>query len=115
MCFKKWFGKEKVNEEVVEEVVVVEKKPVEELVSNIQDLVVQLNLVVEENKQLEGKVNELEALKEEQVKVIEMLDNDRNKDHEELCAAKDQINDLLNEKATLEKRLEEIMELAKGK
>lgn len=114
MCFKKWFGKEKDNEEVVEEVVV-EKKPVEELVSNIQDLVVQLNLVVEENKHLEGKVNELEALKEEQVKVIEMLDTDRNKEHEELCAAKDQITDLLNEKATLEKRLEEIMELAKGK
>ena len=46
MCFKKWFGKE---EEVVEEVPV-ERKPVDELVQSINDLVVQLNLVVEDNK-----------------------------------------------------------------
>jgi ERCC4-type nuclease len=111
MCFKKWFGKE---EEVVEEVPV-ERKPVDELVQSINDLVVQLNLVVEENKKLEERVIALEKKEKEQAEIIEMLDNDRNKEYEATCAAKDQVVDLLNEKAELEKRLSEIMDLAKGK
>lgn len=110
MCFKKWFGKEEVIEEVVEEVV--EKKPVDELVAGMQDLVVQLNLVVEENKKLEERVRELELKNVEQIEVISMLDADRNKEHEDLCVAKDQIVDLLNAKADLERRLEEIDKLA---
>ena len=60
MCFKKWFGKE---EEVVEEVPV-ERKPVDELVQSINDLVVQLNLVVEDNKKLEEKIKQLEQEKQ---------------------------------------------------
>lgn len=112
MCFKKWFGKEEEVVEVVEEVV--EKKPVEELVESIQGLVVQLNLVVEENKKLEEKVKQLEEVKEEKLKIIEMLDGDRNKEHEEACAAKEQVEQLLKEKNELERRLTEILELAKG-
>ena len=115
MCFKKWFGKE---EEAVEEVVVeevVEKKPVDELLESIQELVVQLNLVVVENKQLEERVAELEKKEKEQSEIIEMLDNDRNKEYEATCNAKDQVVELLNEKAELERRLGEIMDLAKGK
>lgn len=96
MCFKKWFGKE---EEVVEEVPV-ERKPVDELVQAIQDLVVQLNLVVEDNKKLE--------------KVIEGLKADVQGQYEATCEAKDQVVQLLNEKAELERRLEEIGDLAKG-
>lgn len=97
MCFKKWFGKE---EEVVEEVPV-ERKPVDELVQSIQDLVVQLNLVVEDNKKLE--------------KVIEGLKADVQGQYEATCVAKDQVVQLLNEKAELERRLQEIGDLAKGK
>jgi hypothetical protein len=41
-----------------------------------------------------------------------MLDNDRNKEYEAACLAKDQIVDLLNEKAELERRLDEIRTLA---
>ena len=96
MCFKKWFGKE---EEVVEEVPV-ERKPVDELVQSIQDLVVQLNLVVEDNKKLE--------------KVIEGLKADVQGQYEATCVAKDQVVQLLNEKAELERRLQEIGDLAKG-
>lgn len=110
MCFKKWFGKE---EEVVEEVPV-ERKPVDELVQAIQDLVVQLNLVVEDNKKMEKMIEGLKADVQGQKEIIEMLDHDRNKEHEAVCKAKDQIVDLLNEKAELERRLNDIGELAKG-
>ena len=97
MCFKKWFGKE---EEVIEEVVeeVVEKKPVDELLESIQELVVQLNLVIAENKQLEERIKQLE-----EEKMVE---------YDATCAAKDQIVEILNEKAELERRLEEIRTLA---
>lgn len=97
MCFKKWFGKE---EEVVEEVPV-ERKPVDELVQAIQDLVAQLNLVVEDNKKLEMRIKGLEA--------------DVQGQYEATCEAKDQVVELLNEKAELERRLNDIGELAKGK
>ena len=97
MCFKKWFGKE---EEVVEEVPV-ERKPVDELVQSINDLVVQLNLVVEDNKKLEERIQQLEQ--------------EKQNDYESTCKAKDQVVELLNEKAELEKRMIEIMDLAKGK
>lgn len=108
MCFKKWLGKE---EEVVEEVPV-ERKPVDELVQSIQDLVVQLNLVVEDNKKMEKMIEGLKADVQGQKEVIEMLDHDRNKEYEATCKAKDQIVELLNEKADLERRLEEIRTLA---
>ena len=61
MCFG-WFKKDKV-EEVVEEVPV-ERKSVDDLVQSIQDLVVQLNLVVEDNKKLEEKIKQLEQEKQ---------------------------------------------------
>ena len=96
MCFKKWFGKEEVVEEVP-----VERKPVDELLESINNLAVQLNLVVEDNKKLEQKIKDLE----------EELNNEYNA----TCAAKDQVVNLLNEKAELERRLGEIMDLAKGK
>ena len=110
MCFKKWFGKEEVVEEVP-----VEIKPVDELVANLNELVQQLHAVIEENKKLEERVVNLEKKEKEQAEIIEMLDNDRNKEYEATCKAKDQVVELLNEKAELEKRLEEIMDLAKGK
>ena len=94
MCFKKWFGKE---EEVVEEVPV-ERKSVNELVQSINDLVVQLNLVVEDNKKLEEKIKQLEQ--------------EKQAEYEATCKAKDQVVDLLNEKAELEARLREIRTLA---
>ena len=97
MCFKKWFGKE---EEVVEEVPV-ERKPIDELLESINNLAVQLNLVVEDNKKLEERIKQLE-----EEKMVE---------YEATCAAKDQVVELLNEKAELERRLDEIMDLAKGK
>ena len=109
MCLKKWFGKEEIIEEVP-----VERKPVDELVQAIQDLVVQLNLVVEDNKKMEKMIEGLKADVQGQKEMIEMLDHDRNKDYEALCKAKDQIVDLLNEKAELERRLNDIGELAKG-
>ena len=97
MCLKKWFGKE---EEVVEEVPV-ERKPIDELLENINNLAVQLNLVVEDNKKLEEKIKQLEQ--------------EKQNEYEATCKAKDQVIELLNEKAELERRLEEIMDLAKGK
>jgi hydroxymethylpyrimidine pyrophosphatase-like HAD family hydrolase len=94
MCFKKWFGKE---EEVVEEVPV-ERKPVDELLESINNLAVQLNLVVEDNKKLEERIKQLEQ--------------EKQNEYEATCKAKDQIVDLLNEKAELEARLREIRTLA---
>ena len=96
MCLKKWFGKE---EEVVEEVPV-ERKPIDELLENINNLAVQLNLVVEDNKKLEEKIKQLEQ--------------EKQNEYEATCKAKDQVVELLNEKAELERRLGEIMDLAKG-
>ena len=80
------------------EVGVVEKKPVDELLESIQELAVQLNLVVEENKQLEERIKELEEEKQQEYLAT--------------CEAKDQIVEILNEKAELERRLEEIRTLA---
>ena len=78
MCFKKWFGKE---EEVVEEVPV-ERKPIDELLENINNLAVQLNLVVEDNKKLEEKIKQLEQ--------------EKQNEYEATCKAKDQVVDLAN-------------------
>lgn len=97
MCFKKWFGKE---EEVVEEVPV-ERKPVEEMVQMMNDLVTQLNLVVAENKQLEERIKQLEE--------------EKYQEYLATCDAKDQVVELLNKQAELERRLNDIGELAKGK
>ena len=96
MCFKKWFGKE---EEVVEEVPV-ERKPVDELVQSINDLVAQLNLVIEDNKQLEQRIKGLEA--------------DVQGQCEETGRVYKQVEELMEEKAELQRRLDEIGDLAKG-
>lgn len=96
MCLKKWFGKDEVVEEVP-----VERKPVDELVQAIQDLVAQLNLVVEDNKKLEERIKGLEA--------------DIRGQHEATCVANEQVDELVKQKAELERRLAEIEDLAKGK
>ena len=96
MCLKKWFGKDEVVEEVP-----VERKPVDELVQAIQDLVAQLNLVVEDNKKLEER--------------IKILEEEKYQEYLEACDAKDQVNEILLKKAELERRLAEIEDLAKGK
>ena len=97
MCFKKWFNK---KEKEVVEVVPVERKPVDELVQSIQELVVQLNLVVEENKKLEEKIVQLEL--------------EKQKEFEATCAAKDQVVELLNVQAGLERKLLEIDKIIEG-
>lgn len=97
MCFKKWFNK---KEKEVAEVVPVERKPVDELVQSIQELVVQLNLVVEENKKLEEKIVQLEL--------------EKQKEFEATCAAKDQVVELLNVQAGLERKLLEIDKIIEG-
>lgn len=97
MCFKKWFNK---KEKEVVEVVPVERKPVDELVQSIQELVVQLNLVVEENKKLEEKIVQLEI--------------EKQKEFEATCAAKDQVVELLNVQAGLERKLLEIDKIIEG-
>lgn len=56
---------------------------------------------MEDNKKLEEKIKQLEQ--------------EKQNEYEATCKAKDQVVELLNEKAELEKRLEEIMDLAKGK
>lgn len=96
MCFKKWFGKE---EEVVEEVPV-ERKPVDELVQSINDLVAQLNLVIEDNKKLEEEIKRLEE--------------EKYQEYLEVCDVKDQMNEILLKKEELQRRLDEIGDLAKG-
>ncbi len=96
MCLKKWFGKEEVVEEVP-----VERKPVDELVQAIQDLVAQLNLVIEDNKKLE--------------KIIKGLEADIQGQYEATCVANEQVDELVKQKAELERRLAEIEDLAKGK
>lgn len=95
MCFKKWFGKE---EEVVEEVPV-EMKPVEELDQMMKDLMAQLKAVIDENKKLEERVKQLEEEKQQE--------------YEATCKAKDQVVELLNEKAEMERLFNEIEKMAK--
>ena len=99
MCFKKWFGKEEeVVEEVVEEVPV-EMKPVEELDQMMKDLMAQLKAVIDENKKLEERIKQLEEEKQQE--------------YEATCKAKDQVVELLNEKAEMERLFNEIEKMAK--
>lgn len=97
MCFKKWFGKEE-EEEVVEEVPV-EMKPVEELDQMMKDLMAQLKAVIDENKKLEERIKQLEEEKQQE--------------YEATCKAKDQVVELLNEKAEMERLFNEIEKMAK--
>ena len=94
MCFKKWFGKEEVVEEVP-----VEMKPVEELDQMMKDLMAQLKAVIDENKKLEERVKQLEEEKQQE--------------YEATCKAKDQVVELLNEKAEMERLFNEIERMAK--
>lgn len=97
MCLKKWFGKE--EEEVVVEEVPVEMKPVEELDQMMKDLMAQLKVVIEENKKLEERIKQLEEEKQQE--------------YEATCKAKDQVVELLNEKAEMERIFDEIERMAK--
>lgn len=99
MCLKKLFGKEEKQEEVVEEVKV-ERRSVDELMETMDGLSAQLRLVL---KDVEDKDAEIVRLEEE-----------LQAQYEATCEAKDQIVDLLNQIAALERRLDEIENIARG-
>ena len=99
MCLKKLFGKEEKQEEVVEEVEV-ERRSVDELMETMDGLSAQLRLVL---KDVEDKDAEIVRLEEE-----------LKAQYEATCEAKDQIVDLLNQIAALERRLDEIENIARG-
>ena len=99
MCLKKLFGKEEKQEEVVEEVEV-ERRSVDELMETMDGLSAQLRLVL---KDVEDKDAEIVRLEEE-----------LQAQYEATCEAKDQIVDLLNQIAALERRLDEIENIARG-
>lgn len=95
MCFKR-FRKEKVEEEVQE----VERRSVDELIATMDGLSAQLKLVL-------GDVDEKD-------KEIARLEAELQAQYEATCDAKDQVVDLLNQIAALEKRLDEIENIARG-
>lgn len=101
MCFKR-FRKEKVEEKVQEKAVLeeVERRSVDELMATMDGLSAQLKLVL-------GDVDEKD-------KEIARLEDELQAQYEATCAAKDQVVDLLNQIAALEKRLDEIENIARG-
>ena len=99
MCLKKLFGKEEKQEEDVEEVEV-ERRSVDELMETMDGLSAQLRLVL---KDVEDKDAE-----------IVRLEGELQAQYEATCEAKDQIVDLLNQIAALERRLDEIENIARG-
>ena len=86
MCLRKLFGKKEVVEEVP-----VERRSVDELMNMINDLAVQLSLVLND-------ANEQEAR-------IQLLEEELQKEREQTMLAKDQVVDLLNKQAELERKL----------
>lgn len=97
MCLKKLFGKKEKHEDVVEEV---ERRSVDELVETMDGLSAQLKLVLKDIDVKDVEIARLEA---------ELKDQ-----YEATCTAKDQIVDLLNQISALEKRLDEIENIARG-
>lgn len=99
MCLlKKWFGKEEVaEEEVVEEV---ERRNVDELIATMNGLADQFMLVLKDVDAKDMEIARLEAELKAQ--------------YEATCDAKDQIVDLVNQIAALERRLDEIENIARG-
>lgn len=99
MCLlKKWFGKEEVvEEEVVEEV---ERRSVDELIATMNGLADQFMLVLKDVDAKDMGIARLEAELKAQ--------------YEATCDAKDQIVDLVNQIAALERRLDEIENIARG-
>lgn len=98
MCLKKWFGKEEVvEEEVVEEV---ERRNVDELIDTMNGLADQFMLVLKDIDAKDMEITRLEAELKAQ--------------YEATCDAKDQIVDLLNQIAALERRLDDIENIARG-
>lgn len=98
MCLKKWFGKEEVvEEEVVEEV---ERRSVDELIATMNGLADQFMLVLKDVDAKDMEIARLEAELKAQ--------------YEATCDAKDQIVDLVNQIAALERRLDEIENIARG-
>lgn len=98
MCLKKWFGKEEVvEEEVVEEV---ERRSVDELIATMDGLSDQFRLVLKDVDAKDMEIVRLEAELKAQ--------------YEATCEAKDQIVDLLNQIAVLERRLDDIENIARG-
>lgn len=97
MCFKR-FRKEKVQEKAVLEEV--ERRSVDELMATMDGLSAQLKLVL-------GDVDEKD-------KEIARLEDELQAQYEATCVAKDQVVDLLNQIAALEKRLDEIENIARG-
>ena len=74
-------------------------KPVEELDQMMKDLMAQLKAVIDENKKLEERIKQLEEEKQQE--------------YEATCKAKDQVVELLNEKAEMERLFNEIEKMAK--
>ena len=99
MCLKKLFGKEEKQEEVVEEVEV-ERRSVDELMETMDGLSAQLRLVLKDVEDKDAEIVRLEGELQDQ--------------YEATCEAKDQIVDLLNQIAALERRLDEIENIARG-
>jgi transcriptional regulator with GAF, ATPase, and Fis domain len=65
----------------------------------MNDLMSQLKAVIDENRKLEEKVKQLEEEKQQE--------------YEATCKAKDQVVELLNEKAEMERLFNEIERMAK--
>ena len=95
MCLRKLFGKKEVIEEVP-----VERRSVDELMNMINDLAVQLSLVLND-------ANEQEAR-------IQLLEEELQKEREQTMLAKDQVVDLLNKQAELERKLADIDKIIDG-
>ena len=95
MCLRKLFGKKEVVEEVP-----VERRSVDELMNMINDLAVQLSLVLNDANEQEGR--------------MQLLKEELQKEREQTMLAKDQVVDLLNKQAELERKLADIDKIIDG-
>ena len=95
MCLRKLFGKKEVVEEVP-----VERRSVDELMCMINDLAVQLSLVLNDANEQEGR--------------MQLLEEELQKEREQTMLAKDQVVDLLNKQAELERKLADIDKIIDG-
>ena len=97
MCLRKLFGKKK-EEEVVE--VPVERRSVDELMEMISALAAQLSLVLNDANEQDDK--------------LKLMEEELRKEREQTMLAKDQVVDLLNKQAELERKLADIDKIIDG-
>lgn len=95
MCLRKLFGKKEVVEEVP-----VERKSVVELMEMLHALADQLSLVVNDANEQDEKLKQMEE--------------ELRKEREQTMLAKDQVVDLLNKQAELERKLADIDKIIDG-